>query len=337
MVTIKDVAQLAQVSTSTASLTFAKSDRVSPETAKRIWKAADALGYRPNLLARSLKQGRSRMVGMLIGDISSTFFGRLLKAVEKRLLERGYLMIVSDTDGNPQRELELLQHLTGQRLAGLMISPHGSTAEYGQQLQAFDTPIVMVDHCFPGIDLDYVASDSRLAVKMLTEHLLNLGHRRIVQITGPSQLFTASERIAGYREAMMAAGIEVSDDMLVDGRYQDVEGYAQTIKLLMQKDRPTAIIAANNMMGLGALQAIQDLGYSCPRDISLVMVDDIPWISVIAPRITTVVQDIEQIALTSTEYLLDRIEAEPAAVIPARKSVLIPRLSIGNSTAPPSA
>lgn len=337
MVTIKDVAQLAQVSTSTASLTFAKSDRVSPETAKRIWKAADDLGYRPNLLARSLKQGRSRMVGMLIGDISSTFFGRLLKAVEKRLLERGYLMIVSDTDGDPQRELELLQHLTGQRLAGLMISPHGSTAEYGRQLQAFDTPIVMVDHCFPGIDLDYVASDSRLAAKMLTEHLLNLGHRRIAQITGPNQLFTASERIAGYREAMAAAEIEVSGDMLVDGRYQDVEGYAQTVKLLMQKNRPTAIIAANNMMGLGALQAIQDLGYSCPRDVSLVMVDDIPWISVIAPRITTVVQDIEQIALTSTEYLLDRIEAEPSAVIPVRKSVLIPRLSIGNSTAPPLA
>lgn len=336
MATIKDVAQLAGVSTSTASLALGNSDRVTPETAQRIWKAANALGYRPNLLAQSLKRGRSRMIGVLVGDISSPFFGRLLKAVEKRALERGYLMIVADTDGDPERELELLDQFSAQRIAGFLISPHGSGPDYMRALSGIETPIVMVDHRCRGMALDYVASDSRLAAKMLTDHLLNLGHRRIAQITGPKQLYTAMERIEGYREALTAAGIAADESLIVDGQYRDVEGYAQTMKLMTRPDRPTAIVAANNMMALGALQAIQELGYSCPDDVSLAMMDDIPWSAVIRPRLTKVLQDIETIAQTSVDYLLDRVEAEAAAPIPARETILIPRLSIGTSTARPA-
>jgi len=336
MATIKDVAKQAGVSTSTVSLTFATPDRVSPETAQRVWKAADALGYRPNPLAQSLKRGRSRMIGVLVGDISSPFFGRLLKAVEKRALERGYLMIVADTDGDPDRELELLDQFTAQRIAGLLISPHGSGAAYGRRLAECQTPIVMFDHRFRGADLDYVASDTRLAARMLTDHLINLGHRRIAQITGPVQLYTAAERIEGYREALDAAGIEVDESLVLDGRYRDTESYAQTMRLMARHDRPTAVLAASNMMALGALQAIQELGYSCPTDVSLATIDDIPWSAVIHPRLTMVLQDIEKIAQTAADYLIDRVEATSPKEIPAREAILIPRLSIGNSTAPPS-
>lgn len=333
MATIKDVARLAGVSTSTASLALGRSDRVSPETAERIWKAADSLGYRPNLLAQSLKRGRSRMIGVLVGDISSPFFGRLLKAAEKRALERGYLMIVSDTDGDPERELEVLAQFSAQRIAGFLMSPHGNGADYVKRVSAIEAPIVMVDHRCLDLKLDYVASDSRLAAQMLTDHLINLGHRRIAHITGPLQLFTSSERFEGFREAMRAADIPVDESLVVDGRYRDVEGYAQTMKLMMRPDRPTAIVAANNMMALGALQAIQELGYSCPNDVSLAMMDDIPWSAVIQPRLTKVLQDIETIAQISVDYLLDRVEGETAAPIAARETILIPRLSIGTSTA----
>ncbi len=336
MATIKDVAQSAGVSISTVSLTFANPERVSPDTAQRIWKAADLLGYRPNPLAQSLKRGRSRMIGVLVGDISSPFFGRLLKSVEKRALERGYLMIVADTDGDPARELELLDQFTAQRIAGLMISPHGSSAAYGRRLAGFKTPIVMVDHRFRGADLDYVASDTRMAARMLTDHLINLGHRRIAQITGPVQLYTAAERVEGYREAMQAAGLQVDEGLLVDGRYRDTESYAQTMRLMTRRDKPTAILAASNMMALGALQAIQELGYSCPQDVSLATIDDIPWSAVIQPKLTMVLQDIEQIAQISADYLLDRVEATSPIPIAPRESVLVPRLSIGNSTAPPT-
>ena len=336
MATIRDVARLAGVSTSTVSLTFADSSRVSHETAQRVWTAADSLGYRPNPLAQSFKRGRSRMIGILVGDISSPFFGRLLKAVEKRALERGYFMIVSDTEGNPDRELELLDQLTAQRIAGLMISPHGSEPEYGKRLSSFETPIVMVDHRFPGIDLDYVSSDTRLAAAILTDHLVNLGHRRIAQITGPLRLYTASERLAGYLASLRAAGIEPDPSLVVDGQFRDIEACAQTMRLLTRPDRPTAIVAASNMMALGALQAIQGLGLSCPRDVSLVTIDDIPWSSVIQPRLTMVQQDVERIAQISTEYLVERMEAASNEALPARETILIPRLSIGTSTAPPA-
>jgi LacI family transcriptional regulator len=276
------------------------------------------------------------MIGILVGDISSPFYGRLLKAVEKRALEKGYLMLVSDSDANPERELELLDQLTAQRIAGLMISPHGTSPEYGRSLCELGTPIVMVDHRFPGIDLDYVSSDTRLAAAMLTDHLLNLGHRRIAQITGPLQLYTAAQRLDGYRESLRAAGVPVSESLIVDGRYRDVEAYGQTMRLLTRPDRPTAILAASNMMALGALQAIQELGLNCPRDVSLAMIDDIPWSAVIQPRLTMVTQDIEKIAQISTDYLIDRVEAPDGTRLFARETILIPRLSIGTSTAPPN-
>lgn len=334
MATIKDVAQLAGVSTSTVSLTFASPERVSPSTAQRIWKAADSLGYRPNPLAQNLKRGRSRMIGVLVGDISSPFFGRFLKAVEKRLWERDYLMIVADTDGDPVRELDLLEQFNAQRMAGILISPHGSGPEYGRRLAGFQTPIVTVDHRSRDAALDYVGSDSRMAARMLTDHMINMGHRRIAQITGPVQLYTASERLQGYLEAYAAAGIPVDDSLIVDGRFQDTESYAQTMRLMTRTDRPTAVLASSNMMALGALQALQELGYACPQDVSLATIDDIPWSSVIRPRLTTVLQDIENIAQISTDYLLDRIETS-SAEIPPRETILVPRLSIGNSTAPP--
>ncbi|MGO6694342.1 LacI family DNA-binding transcriptional regulator [Rhizobium johnstonii] len=335
MTTIKDVAQAAGVSTSTVSLTFASPDRVSPGTAERIWKAADALGYRPNPLAQNLKRGRSRMIGVLVGDISSPFFGRFLKVVEKRVWERDYLMIVADTDGDPARELDLLEQFDSQRIAGILLSPHGGGVEYGQRLGSFQTPIVTVDHRSREAALDYVGSDSRMAARMLTDHMINMGHRRIAQITGPIQLYTASERLQGYLEAYHAAGMHVDDSLIVDGRYQDTESYAQTMRLMTRPDRPTAVLAASNMMALGALQAIQELGYSCPRDVSLATIDDIPWSSVIKPRLTTVLQDIETIAKISADYLLDRIETLGSKKIPARETILMPRLSLGTSTTPP--
>jgi LacI family transcriptional regulator len=335
MATFRDVARLAGVSVSTVSLAFANSDRVKPETARRIWDAAKTLGYRPNLLAQSLKLGRSRMLGVLVGDISSPFYGRVLKAVEKRALERGYLMIVSDTDADPDRELLLLDQLTAQRIAGLLISPHGTTEAYGRRLCELGTPIVMIDHRFPGIPLDYVASDTRLAAAMLTDHLINLGHRRIALITGPVQLYTAAERLAGFRNAFAAAGLEPDASLIVDGRYRDVEAYGQTMRLLTRADRPTAILASSNMMALGALKAIQELGLNCPRDVSLAMIDDIPWSSVIQPRLTMVTQDIEAIARLSTDYLIERVERGAGTDLAPRETILIPSLSIGGSTAPP--
>lgn len=331
--TIRDVARLAGVSISTASLTFRNSDRVNPETARRIWSAAEQLDYRPNPIAQSLKRGHSPVIGMLVGDISSPFSGRLLKATEKQALKRGYLMIVSDTDADPDRELALLRQLVEQRVGGIVFTPQGIDAAYGETLRSIQTPMVMVDHRYLGLDLDYVGSDSRLAVSMLTEHLLNLGHRRIAQISGPPQLYTAAIRIEAFRKTLETAGIAADPTLIVDGKYRQRDAYDQTMRLLTRPDRPTAIIAASNAMAIGTLQAIQELGIRCPEEISLTMMDHMPAHEVIRPKMTLVEQDVERIAEISMEYLFDRMDGRVKDPTP-RETVLPPRLVLGNSTAP---
>lgn len=333
MSTIRDVAKLAGVSASTASLAFRDRSRVSPDAQERIWKAAETLGYRPNPLAQSLRRGRSPVIGVLVGDISSPYFGRFLKIVEKRALDRGHLMIVCDTDADPDREMQLLEHLVDQKIGGILMSPHGTSPSYGDKLRALDTPLVMVDHKFVGLERDYVSSDSRLAAAMLTDHLLNLGHRRIAQITGPPSLYTAAERICGFRERMAVAGVPLDEGLIVNGRYREEEAYAVTMALMMRECAPTAILAANNMMALGALQALQELGIDCPGEVSLVAIDNVPGSAVIRPRLTVVEQDVEKIAQVALDYLVDRIEGRGEDT--PRETILLPRMVLGTSTAPP--
>lgn len=337
MATIRDVARAAGVSISTVSLALNDSGRVGPETYRRIWAAAEALGYAPNPLAQSLKSGRTRLIGMILGDVSNPFFGRLLKEVERAALENGHLVVVSDSGADPTRERAILAHLSGQRVAGIMLSPHGHAADYVEAIKGLSVPLVLVDHKVEGVVADFVGSDNGLASAMLTEHIIRFGHRRIAFIGGRAGLWTAEHRKAGFLATMEAANIAVDESLVVDGEYEGERAYEQAMRLLTRADRPTAIIAANNVMALGALQAMNDLGFRCPDDVSLTSIDDVPWGNVIQPRITMVVQPIIDMARCATEFLLERINARGGVPIPPRDRILIPRLVVGQSCArPPS-
>jgi LacI family transcriptional regulator len=333
--TIRDVAKLARVSISTVSLALNGSGPVSSETYRRIWDAAKKVGYTPNPLAQSLKAGRSRLIGMVMADISNPFFGQLLGGVERAALGHNHLVIVSDSGGDPQRERAILEHLSNQRVAGIIISTLSHDPAQVQHIRRLDMPYVLVDQKVEGLEADFVASDNVLASAILTEHLIRFGHRRIAHIAGRKGLWTAERRLDGFRATMASAGIDVDESLVVDGDYMGDTAYAQAMRLLTRADRPTAIIAANNLMALGALQAMHDLGFRCPEDLSLVSIDDVPWGNVIRPRITMVVQAVEDMARIATEFLLERINARGAS-IPPREHVLIPRLVVGQSCAPPA-
>lgn len=337
MATIRDVAKLAGVSISTVSLAFSAEGRVSPTTHQRIWAAAQAVGYVPNPLAQGLKSGRSRLIGMILGDISNPFFGRMLKGIERSALDRNYMVIVSDSGGNPAREMALLDHLSEQRVAGIILTPHGSSAEYAARVNRLQMPFVLIDHRVPGVESDYIGSDNVLASAMLTEHLIRFGHRRIAHIAGRTGLYTTSQRLKGFLDTMQAAGIEVDPSLVVDGDYEGERAYAEAMRLMTRADRPTAILAANNVMALGALQAINDLGFKCPADISLTSIDDVPWGNVIQPRITMVVQQVDELARITSEWLLERIRTRGGETIPPREHILSPQLVVGQSCAAPSA
>lgn len=336
MATIRDVAKRADVSISTVSLAFNGSGPVSPETKKKIWNAAKAVGYTPNPLAQSLKRGHTRLIGMVVGDVSNPFFGRLLKEVERLALERDHLVIVSDSGTDPARELAILEHLSAQRVAGIILTPHGHTPKYIESIRKLEMPMVMIDHKVDGVVADFVATDNVLASAMLTEHIIRFGHKRVAHIAGRTGLWTADQRLLGFRNTMAAAGIEVDEDLIADGDYEGERAYECAMRLLTSAIRPTAIVAANNVMALGALQAINDLGFKCPNDISLVSIDDVPWSNVIQPRITMVVQPIHEIARIATEYLLERINLRNDRTMPPRTTILTPRLIVGQSCSHPA-
>jgi LacI family transcriptional regulator len=335
MATIRDVAKLAGVSISTVSLALSDSGRVSPATREKIWAAAETVGYAPNALAQSLKSGRSSLIGMVMADISNPFFGRLLSEVERVALNAGHLVIVCDSGGDPSRERAILQHLSNQRVAGIVLSTLSRGPDHMEHLRRLTMPFVLVDQKVEGVEADFVASDNVLASAILTEHVIRFGHRRIAHIAGRTGLWTAERRLQGFVDTMRAAGIEPDQSLIVDGDYEGEAAYAQAMRLLTRADRPTAIIAANNVMALGALQAMNDLGFKCPEEVSLTSIDDVPWGNVIQPRITMVVQPVDEMARIATAFLLERINGRGGPVIPPRNHILIPKLVVGHSVTRP--
>ena len=265
MATIRDIARMAGVSVSTVSLSFSSPNRVSPETLAKIRKAAAKIGYVVDPVARSLAGGRSRLIGMVVADISNPFFGSLLKEVERCATAAGYLVILSDSGDDVDRERQILEHMSGQRVAGIVLSPCSYGADYVRSFATLKMPVVLFDQKVDGLEHDFVGTDNRLASAMLTRHLLQFGHRHIGLVAGTTGLFTSTERTRGFVETLEGAGIEVDHTLIVDGEYEGDTAYTAAMRILTRSDRPTAIVAANNVMALATLQATYDLGFRCPE------------------------------------------------------------------------
>lgn len=337
MATIRDVARRAGVAISTVSFALNGTGPVSEETRRKVVEAAEAAGYVPNSLAQGLKRGHSKVVGLVLGDMSNPFFGTLLGHIDEAMNSTDHMLIVAQTALDVARETGALNQLRRHRVAGVLMAPLNSNPEFAAFLRAFDIPTVLIDQDVEGARLDFVQSDNVLATVMLTEYLIRLGHRRIGYVGGRLELSAGRLRLEGYRKAMATAGLELDPNLEVVADFLSNKAYEQVARLLSQPNRPTAIVAASNMMALGALKAIKDLGFDCPRDVSLTGVDDVPWGDVITPRITTVAQPVEELATTACRWLIERIDARGARTIQPRRHVAIPRLIVGTSCAPPSA
>jgi LacI family transcriptional regulator len=333
MRTIRDVAAKAGVSISTVSIALSGAGPVSEETRRKVLEAAATVGYVPNPLARGLRYGASRHIGLIAGDLTNPYAGAVLRAVERAVAAAGYAVIVANSDGDPAREAVALDMLEAQRVAGILLNPVGQGAGYRDRLQQVVRPLVTFDQQVTGLERDFVGVDSEAAGRMLAEYLLRLGHRRIAFIGGRSGLWTAEMRLSGFKAALAVAGIEADPGLIVVANYRGDEAYRETTALLSRGRRPTAILAANNLMALGALQAVLDLGFRCPSDVSVVGIDDVPWSGLVKPRLTIVAQPIEDLAHTATTWLLERIERGSAAQLPPRRFVAAPYFVMGESCA----
>ncbi|MFC7400181.1 LacI family DNA-binding transcriptional regulator [Chelatococcus sp. GCM10030263] len=334
MTTIRDVARLAGVSVTTVSNALNTPGRVSPALSARVHAAVEKLGYAPHAAARSLRKRASSLIGMVVADITNPFFSELFEAVENAAAMRGYSMLLCNSGETFAREEQHLAMLRTQRIDGLILAPTGAIAvNRASILASLDVPVVLVDRGMVELGYDAVVLDNRRAGELATAHLLAAGHRRIGLINGPEILRTAADRLQGYREMLLAAGIPFDPDLVLDGRYREAEAYAATLRLLTAGDPPTALFATNNVMTIGVMRAIADAGLTCPQDISVVGIDDFPWAGAFTPRLTTVAQPVADMGREVLDMLIGRMSG--ARTGPGETRILSPSLIARQSTTAP--
>ncbi|MCC7274714.1 MAG: LacI family DNA-binding transcriptional regulator [Alphaproteobacteria bacterium] len=333
--TIRDVARAAAVSTATVSATVNASAYVSPALQQRVWAAIERVGYQPDAVARSLRKGVTRMLGLLLADITNPFTTAVVHSMEATAHARGYTLMLCNSDEDAAKEETHLRLLRTHRADGVVLMPVGTGADYAARMaRLLRIPAVLVDRRIRDLALDLVTTDGAAGTRAAIAHILALGHRRIGIVTGPPGVSAGDERLAGYRAALDGQGIPFDPRLARSGDFRHGPAYAATRAILEGEDPPTALFACNNLMAIGMMRAIADLGLSCPGDLSVACFDDFEWATAFQPRLTTVAQPTDAIGATAVELLLDRLAG--AAPDEPRQVVLAPRLIVRDSCAAPS-
>jgi DNA-binding LacI/PurR family transcriptional regulator len=328
--TIRDVAREAAVSVSTVSAVLNGTAPASADTRRRLHAAVAELGYEPDANARNLKRQRAGAVGLIVPDILNPFFALVAAGVEEEARERDYVLVLCSTDFEAEREAQYARLLRGRRLDGVVhLSGTGLPPTALVELARAE-PVVVVDERIPGLDLPFVGSDNRRGARLAAELALARGHRRIAIVAGPPGLWTAEQRLAGYREALAGAGLDPDTMPVAVGDYRLESGRAAAARLLAA-ERPTAFLVANDLMAIGCLQQCLEAGLSVPGEVGIVGYDDVPLASLVTPRLTTIRQPAREMGRVAARILLDRIEGrpvEPATDLPAE---LVVRESLGEA------
>ncbi|CAA9305672.1 MAG: Transcriptional regulator, LacI family, partial [uncultured Chloroflexia bacterium] len=291
IVTIQDVAAHAGVSAMTVSRVINKHQSVASTTRKRVEKAIQELGYVPNTLARSLLHGRTRTIALIVGDISNPFFTQIARGVEDVAQRNGYAVMIGNSDESTAKERRYVDAMVGNRIDGLLIAPAGiDTGQTLKFLSRRGTKFVLIDRDFEGMHADIVMGDSVGGARMLTEHLVGLGHRRIAMITGPLDLSTSRDRLRGYEDVLKQHGIAIDPTLVMESSYKREGGRqaAQRILQLPIEQRPTAVLASNNFLGVGLVETLREAAINVPRDMAVVCFDDIELASALTPFLTVV-------------------------------------------------
>jgi LacI family transcriptional regulator len=258
--TINDVANRAGVSKSTVSHVINGTRFVDSETRERVLTAITELDFHPSLAARSLTTNQSGIIGVIISDITNTFFGDVLRGVEDVVQPKNYSIIVCNTDEVLERENNYIDLLLRQRVDGIIAAATSQKWSVLNQAYTQHTPVIFLDRAYEGMEGPYVGIDNRNGAKIGTSHLIKYGHEKIGILAGFQRLSTMRERLAGFCEALSANGLEPHQEWMVESALGIEYGREATLKILTQPNRPTGLFINNNMLALGALLAIKDLG-----------------------------------------------------------------------------
>jgi len=308
MANIKDVAKLADVSTTTVSHVINRTRYVSDELTERVKKVMKELNYRPNALASGLRSGKTRSIGLIIPDISNQFFAEISRKIEDKGFEHGYSVILCNSDDDKSKEKNYIDVLVTKQVDGIIFISSGKDSDNLGKTLEFNVPIVVVDRDIQAIDADIVLVNNKSGGLIATRYLIELGHRRFACIAGPSPITPSAMRIAGYKQALREASIPIDTDLIISGDYRFSSGEKAMRELLSIPHSPTAVFASNDMMALGAYKAVYNSGLKIPDDISIIGFDNIPLSQVMYPALTTIGQPIQEMAELAVNQLVERMK-----------------------------
>jgi LacI family transcriptional regulator len=313
-VTIFDVADEAGVSYSTVSRVINNKDHVSPEKRERVLRAMAQLGYVANEQARSLAGGASRVVGLLVDSLSSSYMDEIIRGIDEALDAENYDLMLYTTHRRKTKESAYVTKLTRKLADGLLLILPRNASAYLNTLHQRRFPHVLIDYFSDGQNVPSVsATNFRGAYDAMT-YLLSLGHRRIGFITGNMEFGCARERLDAYKAALNDHGLPLKEELICEGDFMQPQGYQCAQTLLSLPQPPTAIFASNDMMAFGVMEAARERGWRLPEDLSIVGFDDIPQAAHVHPTLTTVRQPLEEMGRSAARLLLQYI-AEPTAEV----------------------
>jgi DNA-binding LacI/PurR family transcriptional regulator len=302
---IRDVAERARVSPATVSRVLNGGVNVRESKREQVLAAIRELGYRPNRVASNLRRQQTQTIGVVIPDIENPHFTQFVRAVEDAAYLRGYRVILCNTDGNGGKQRDYLDMLVGERVAGAIIVPTDPGAPEITEMINLGTWVVAYDRAVTDRRADVVLSADLVGARMGAQHLLDSGHTEVGFVGGLPGVETADQRLLGYQEALVAAGLRprvAHGDFRVDG------GYKAARELM--EDGATALLVANNLMAAGAVRAIKDAGLRLASDVALVSFDDPLWAELIDPPLTTLAQPARAMADAAVNLLLSRLEGK---------------------------
>ena len=334
-ITLRDVADRAGVHASTVSraLNPKKSGMVAPDVARRVADAVEQLGYRPNPIASSLRTNRTFTIGIVIPDVTNPLFPPIIRGIEDTLAPAGYTAIIANTDNDPDRERLTVEQMRERRVDGLILATARQKDGLIETCQRDDIPLVLVNRTIDGDGVACIVSDEALGMKLVVDHMAALGHSKIAYVGGPNHLSTGHLRTKGFRRAMRQAGHTPDPDLMVLAEnFREEPGRLACIDLIARHKKFTALIAGNDLLALGCLDAFAEAGLLCPRDVSLSGFNDMPFLSRLTPPLTTVRISHYHMGTRAAETILDLAKQAELLV---QHLLLEPQLIIRKSTAPP--
>jgi LacI family transcriptional regulator len=333
-VSIRDVAERAGVSIATVSRAVNHLPTVAPDLARRVWKAIEEVGYVPNTQARALVSGRSRILGLIVSEITNPFFPELVQEFENLAVAQGYEVFIGSTNYEPARTESLIRRMLQRSVDGVAVMTFGIEEEQVQQLVDREFPLVFVDAGPSLPNIRVLKVDYGEGIRQGVQHLAALGHRTIAFISGPLHLRSAVARRDAFLKAMAELGLTVPREHMVEGSHTMEGGMASMERLIALADLPTAVMCSNDMTAIGALHALYRTTHSVPAEISVVGFDDIHLAQFMLPPLTTVQMSCRDLAAAAVEALRAGVERDhPKA---AKTEWTIPtRLVVRRSTAFP--